>query len=267
MGNFSFNVPSLSTKFIDYRNQILGDSFNWSWVHPLSEYRYLVIHHAAGPDNQTPDQIAAYHVNSRGWGGIGYHFVITQDGKVFYVGDLTTARAHILNLNHLGIGICLTGSFIDGREPPQSQLNSTHELCAQILFRTPELSGTDGWEDVVGHQNLGSTRCPGDTWPNWRPRLIAAGTPQPPPVDNRRQQITQLYREVLGREPDQSGLDGYVNGSLSIDQIRKVMTESQEHRDVINKSYNFKRAKDLAAEALAHLSSVKGKLEEITRLE
>lgn len=264
MGNFTFNVPSLGTKYIDYRNQILGDSFNWSWVHPLAEYRYIAIHHAAGPDNQTPDQIAVYHVNSRGWGGIGYHFVVTQDGRVFYVGDLTTARAHVANLNHLAIGICLIGSFIDGKEPPDNQLRSTHELCAQMLFRTPELSGTDGWEDVIGHKDLGSTRCPGDTWSNWRPRLIAAASP--PPTDTRRIQITQLYQVVLGRDPDQLGLDSYVNGTLTIEQIRKSLTESQEHRDLINKAKNFRKSQDLAAESLAHLGSVKGKLEEITRL-
>ncbi|MEK7166249.1 MAG: peptidoglycan recognition family protein, partial [Patescibacteria group bacterium] len=128
MGNFAFNVPSLGTKFIDYRNQILGDSFNWSFARPLSQVQYLTIHHAAGPDTQTPDSIAAFHVNTNGWGGIGYHFVIAKDGRVYYVGDLTTGRANVANLNHLVIGICLIGSFIDGIEPPQTQLVSTHEL-------------------------------------------------------------------------------------------------------------------------------------------
>ncbi len=264
MGNFAFSVPSLGTKFIDYRNQIVGDSFNWSWVHPLSEYRYIAIHHAAGPDNQTPDAIAAYHVNSRGWGGIGYHFVVAQNGNTYYVGDLTTARAHVANLNHLAIGVCLIGSFVDGKEPPDNQLRSAHELCAQMLFRTPELSGVDGWEDVVGHKDLSPTRCPGDTWPNWRPKIVNAGSTSSP--NERVQQVTELYRVVLGRDPDQSGLNFHVQSNLTIDQIRKVMTESEEHKGIINKAKNFKKSQDLAAESLAHLGSVKGKLEEITRL-
>lgn len=265
MGNFTFNVPSLGTKFIDYRNQILGDSFNWSFVRPMSQVQYLVIHHAAGPDNQTPDQIAAYHVNSRGWGGIGYHFVIAQDGKTYYVGDLTTGRAHVLNLNHLAIGICLIGSFIDGKEPKDAQLNSTHELCAQLLFRTPELPNTNGWEDAVGHKDLGATRCPGDTWPNWRQKVITSATPQPD-TNQRVQQITNLYQVILGRDPDQSGLQFWVNNNLSIEEIRKRITESQEHKEIINRAKKNASIQSLAQEALLRVTEARGKIEEITRL-
>lgn len=267
MGNFSFNVPSLGTKFVDYRTPILGDSFNWSWVHPLSEYQYLAIHHTAGPDTQTPDDIAAYHVNTNGWGGVGYHFIINKAGTVYYVGDLTTARAHVANLNHLAIGICLIGSFINGKVPTNVQLQSTHLLCAHLLFQTPELSQVDSWEDVVGHQQLGATACPGDSWSSWRAKIISGtGTPNPGADPNRVAAITKLYQVVLGREPDQPGLQGYVASSFSIEQIAKIMAESPEHQQLITKARNFKQAQTLAAEGVTLISQVYGKVEGITKL-
>jgi hypothetical protein len=266
MGNFAFTVPSLGSKYIDYRIQIPGDSFNWNWVHPLSEYTQIVIHHSAGPDTQTPDEIAGYHISSNGWGGIGYHFVITKNGTVYYVGDLTTARAHVANLNHQCIGVCLIGSFIEGREPPDDQLRSASVLCAQMLFRTPELSGVENWTDVIGHKNLGSTRCPGDSWATWRARLLAAGEPSPQPTDTRRNEITQLGPVVLGRSWSQSELDTYVNSTKSIEQIRRELTESVEHRELIRKAQHFLRAKTLAQEAIGQLGPVKDKVDEIARL-
>ncbi len=264
MGNFTFSVPALGTQYNDYRQQILGDSFNWSWVRPLTEIRYLTIHHSAGPDNQTPDDIATYHVNSRGWGGIGYHFVITKNGDTYYVGDLTTARAHVLNLNHLALGICLIGSFVAGVEPTFSQIISTHELCAQLLFRTPEIPGISAWEDVVGHQNLSPTQCPGNTWQNWRTKVVSLSTTQP--SNDRLQQIIQLYQIILGRDPDQSGLNYYAQSQWTIEEIRKIICESQEHKELINRAKNFKSAQTLASEALIAFNQTRDKIESITRL-
>lgn len=270
MGNFTFRVPSLGNKFIDYRNPIAGDSYNWHWVRPMSQVKYIAIHHTAGPDTQTPDEIANYHVRSLNWGGVGYHFIITKSGIVYYVGDLTTARAHVYRYNHLALGICLVGTFMGNRVPSDKQLASAHELCAQLLFRTPELPGTDGWEDVVPHRQLRSTACPGETWNRWRPKIIKGigeiGEVETPSQAKRAEEISGLYRIVLGREPDQSGLNHYVSSSLTIDQVRKVLTESDEHKQILNKANNFKQAQVLASESLTYVSQTHTKIEQITKL-
>lgn len=265
MGNFNLSIPTLGNTFTDYRNQILGDSFNWSWIRPMSQVRYLVIHHSAGPPTQTPDDIAAYHVRSRGWGGVGYHFIISANGKVYYVGDLTTARANVLDMNQLVVGICLIGNFVDEALPTDDQIRSAHLLCAHLLFHTPELSGVDGWEDVVGHQQLGATACPGTDWQTWRQKIIAVpgGTEG---GTQRIQDITKLYQIVLGRDPDQGGLQQYANGPLTIDEIRKDMAESQEHQQILNKAKGFKQAQTLAAEAVQLIDQAHAKTENITRL-
>ena len=77
MANTHIEVPSLGNKFVDYRQPIWGDSFNWSWNRPLEQVKFLVIHHSAGSHDATPDDVALLH-KARGWSGIGYHFVITK---------------------------------------------------------------------------------------------------------------------------------------------------------------------------------------------
>jgi hypothetical protein len=264
MGNFPISVPELGRKFVDYRSTIFGDSFNWSWVRPLLQVQYLAIHHSAGPDTQTPDDIAAYHVRSRGWGGIGYHFVISKDGTVYYVGDITTARANVLNMNHLVLGICLIGNFTGGNNPSNEQINSAHLLSAKLLFNTPELPNVNGWEDVKGHKDFSPTACPGDAWPTIRQSIInATGGID---ASKRSQEITDLYRIVLGREPDISGLNGYVASSLSIEAIRKSMTESTEHQSLLSRARNYKDAQNLAGEATSLVIQLKDKLDKIKNL-
>ena len=169
------NISSLGSKFVDIRDSIPGDSFNWSWVRPLSEVKYLAIHHSASPDNQTSLEIANYHINNNDWGGIGYHFVITKDGTVYYVGDISTARANVVNLNEQVLGICLVGNFTSGSEPSSEQIDSVHKLCNFFINDYSDLSNINSWDNVAAHKDLPgqATTCPGDDWPSWKPKIIS----------------------------------------------------------------------------------------------
>lgn len=224
-----------------------GDSFNWSWVRGLEQVKYLAIHHSASPDTQTPLEIANYHISSNGWGGIGYHFLIDKGGTVYYVGDISTARANVANLNEQVIGICLIGNFT-GIEPSPEQINSAKILCDFFINNYPDLSNLTSWEVVKGHKELPgqSTACPGNTWLNWKPKIISSGggspvsgggsTPVPTNLSgslDRGGEITELYRKVLGRDPDMGGLQTYINGPLSIGQIMESMVYSEEHRNLL----------------------------------
>lgn len=255
MAKTDLNIPLLGSKFVDLRDPIPGDSYNWSWVRPLSQVKFLAIHHTAGPDTQTPTEIANFHINSNGWGGIGYHFLIDKNGTVYYVGDISTARANVANLNDQVLGICLIGSFISGKEPTSAQLDSAHKLCDFFINNYPDLTNLSSWDQVRGHKELPgqSTTCPGDNWPGWRPRLVddvqvtpspTPPSPTPSPINPpafRGAQISEAYRVVLGRDPDMGGLQTYTNSNLTIDQIIKSMTESGEHRELI------RMAKDAAS--------------------
>ena len=57
MSNINLNPNLKGYKFNDYRQEIWGNSFTWSWERKLGEVQYLAIHHTATAKNATPDQI------------------------------------------------------------------------------------------------------------------------------------------------------------------------------------------------------------------
>lgn len=175
MAKIDLIIPSLGNKFIDLRDSLPGNAYSWSWERSLSEIKYLAIHHSVASDTQTPVQIANFHIQSNGWGGIGYHFVIAKDGVVYYVGDLSTARANVAKLNEAVIGICLIGNFMSGRVPTEEQLNSAKVLCDFFINIYPDLPNLNGWDSVRGHKELSgqSTTCPGDNWPLWKTKIVS----------------------------------------------------------------------------------------------
>lgn len=245
MARIDLSIPSLGNKFVDIRDTIPGDSYNWSWVRPLSQVKFLAIHHSAGPDTQTPEEIANYHISHNGWGGVGYHFLIGKDGTVYYGGDISTARANVANLNEQVLGICLIGNFTQGRLPTNEQFDSTNKLCDFFINNYPDLVNVTSWDSVKGHKDLPgqATVCPGDNWSMWRSQIVGVGGPPTPsvPTSDRGAQITELYRIVLGRDADMGGLQTYTNGPLTIDEIMRSMVNSSEHQDLI------RAAKDVPA--------------------
>lgn len=259
MAKIDLTIPSLGNQFIDLRDSLPGDAYNWSWTRPLSQVNYLAIHHTAGPDTQTPDQIANFHINSNGWGGIGYHFLIAKDGTVYYVGDISTARANVANLNDQVIGICLIGNFMGGKEPTTDQLDSTRKLCG-FLINYPDLENVKSRETIKGHKELPgqSTACPGDSWSSWKNDLTLGQDPSLPTPNARRLDIAKLYRTVLGREPDESGLASYAQGSLTIDEIRRLMVSSEEHQKLLTSNQqvnNLQTSLALVNEQIINLQS------------
>lgn len=165
-------IPSLSDKFFDLRDSLPGDAYNWSWERPLLQVKYLAIHHSASDDTQTPEDIANFHIEKNGWGGIGYHFLIDKEGQVFYVGDISTARANVSDMNEKVIGICLIGNFTKGQVPTFKQLSSCQKLC-EFFINFPDLSGVSSFESLKGHKELPNqkTICPGDAWEEWKQAL------------------------------------------------------------------------------------------------
>lgn len=170
------SIPTLGNKFFDLRDSLLGDAYNFSWERPLSQVKYLAIHHSASDDTQSPEDIANFHIERNGWGGIGYHFLIDKEGQVFYVGDISTARANVANMNEQVVGIGLIGNFTKGQVPTSNQLDSARKLCEFFITDFPNLPNVKSWEVVLGHKELPNqkTICPGDTWKAWKQNITVA---------------------------------------------------------------------------------------------
>jgi len=190
--NTPLYIPVLEErkKYEDYRYGIWGDSFSWYQPRDWKTIEHLVIHHSVTTPTSNSkndvDYIAELH-RRRGWGGVGYHLIITADGVVWYVGDIGVQRANVADMNHKVIGICLVGDFTN-HNPTDEQILSAHDLCKHFLFNFPPLVNTAAWEDVVGHKELQATACPGISWKGApdsmyeRIKNRIPYTPQPAPV-------------------------------------------------------------------------------------
>ncbi len=125
---------------------------------PLRQIRHLIIHHSAAPATVGPKRIAVYHVKKQDWPGIGYHFLVGEDGTLYQGNTLETMSYHAVNANPAGVGICFLGNFMK-QVPPPAQLQAGAHLSAWLM---QELGV--GLDMVKGHKEFMDTACPGEQW-------------------------------------------------------------------------------------------------------
>ena len=202
---------------------------------PISENRLVakfVIHHTAEnlkrERNRTPAElmraIYSYHTLTRGWGDIGYNFVIDRAGNV-YEGRAGYERnqripvgAHVSYRNIGTVGIALMGNFQE-EQPTNAQMDVLALLIADLSeqINADPLGTTKFWgketPNILGHQDLAvrghGTACPGKNMINKLPNL--------------RKKVAQVL-EILERFEDQGvpkGLD-FLSNSRAAPHIQKV---------------------------------------------
>ncbi|MBI5955983.1 MAG: N-acetylmuramoyl-L-alanine amidase, partial [Chloroflexi bacterium] len=140
----------------------------------LGQIEGVVIHHTAVDVDLAARDIARYHVERNGWPGIGYHFLVHQNGDIDGCNDLEAVSYHAdgqEKINGVGmnnwryVGVALSGCFTEGRAPTAAQMLAARWLIASIEYRLGRRLA------VLGHKELGVTRCPGDNWIEWKPIL------------------------------------------------------------------------------------------------
>jgi hypothetical protein len=163
-----------------------------NWPAEYFPVQKLTVHHTATA-NGDPDPAATvraiyrYHAIDRGWGDIGYQFLVDEAGRV-YEGRHTdddaatpmafdasgrgVVGAHVAGWNSGNIGISLLGTLTD-RRPTAAAQRALEQVLADLAARTrinPTGSGTytnpvngSTWTgaNVPGHRDFGATECPG----------------------------------------------------------------------------------------------------------
>lgn len=123
---------------------------------PINAVTDIAIHHSATTSGSA-EAYANYHVNNLGWCGIGYHFVIEQDGEIKHCNDLDVISYHVGNSNGFCIGICLTGNFTI-QEPTKEQEAALRYLVNEYLpGKLPSLKNIKGHNEYPGYA---SKQCP-----------------------------------------------------------------------------------------------------------
>ena len=135
---------------------------------PMGSPRRLTIHHSAMYFRDTRPQACAAqiqriqreHMGNRGYGDIGYHFLIDPAGRVWQGRELRWQGAHASGANNeQNIGICVLGNFLRGRGgqgPTPAQLNSMRALVLQMMRQFGF-----GADAIHCHSDFKATQCPG----------------------------------------------------------------------------------------------------------
>lgn len=138
-----------------------------------SIYR-MTVHHTVSANGLTDmpaelRQIQSFHMDTRGWCDVGYHFLVGQDGKVYQGRVETLLGAHVGGNNTGNGGISYIGTFTSVA-PSQAMFDAGASIIRSI-------SATYGVaidsSNIKGHRDYSATACPGDTFYPKLPDLIA----------------------------------------------------------------------------------------------
>lgn len=130
--------------------------------------KYIVIHCSDSTNNRVDNrndgapEIHRWHIE-KGWDGIGYHYVINENGTlqlgrpVWLHNREFWKGSHAVGYNHESIGICLIGENYFHPE----QLTILRSVINDLLSAWPDAK-------VVGHYQLNPLKsCPGIDIPHW----------------------------------------------------------------------------------------------------
>lgn len=121
---------------------------------PVEKVNAIVVHHSA-TRGQSIRSIAEFHTQTRGWCGIGYHYGIGWDGKVYLLNNYTTKSNQAGGFNTRSIGVCFIGDYQRQPLTPEAVLAFSHLLTY--------LRGEHGYLEVLYHRDTKATECPGDS--------------------------------------------------------------------------------------------------------
>jgi hypothetical protein len=139
----------------------------------LDQIKYLVIQHSVLPGDFPPEKIADFLVEKKQWPGIGYHFYITSDGKIYQTNHLETVcyfAGSNVRYNPQGVCVCFAGNFTEAI-PTLDQLKSGGQLLA-FLMKELHLP----MESIRGQKEFVATQSPGQQWDSgqkWKDVLLA----------------------------------------------------------------------------------------------
>jgi hypothetical protein len=166
-------------EFTEFNRRYTDDEgYTLAWPQGYSpKINLFVLHHTAesspaGNRRNDIERIRAvyeYHTVTRGWGDIGYNFVIGPTGSIFEgrAGGDYVVGAHAYCNNVGTIGISLMGNFQNGR-PTDEQSAALRWLLIHLSDKydvdpdSKTIHHGRSMPTIVGHRDVGKTACPGN---------------------------------------------------------------------------------------------------------
>jgi hypothetical protein len=154
-----------------HEDQDLSKPIIWPPEYQLVEK--IIVHHSA-TDNDPPDPAASvraiyyYHAVTRGWGDIGYNYLVDQQGTVYEgrIGGPNVIGGHALRYNPGSMGVSFIGNF-DVAAPSDAMIASLARLVHARAAHVDVTTASDfvdllGLANFCGHSDLLRTSCPGE---------------------------------------------------------------------------------------------------------
>jgi len=143
------------------------------WPPEYRTIKKVIVHHTVTRDPETDPRatlraIYQYHAVSRGWGDIGYNFLIDQQGTIYegrFGGDRVVG-GHALQYNWGSIGIAILGTYSDHTITDAAKSSLLALTRAKASDLDPVGKGffidRDNVMNISGHRGVINTSCPGD---------------------------------------------------------------------------------------------------------
>ncbi|MDX2115149.1 MAG: peptidoglycan recognition family protein [Planctomycetota bacterium] len=166
--------PALPTNIISRSEWASGAPIP-SRMDPAQPYYRITIHHDGmdaftstdrGAASARLEQIRRAHLD-RGFGDIGYHYLIDPAGRVWQGRTLEWQGAHVKATNQGNLGVCMLGNYME-QQPTDTQLAALDRFVNSQM-RTYRVNVGR----VYTHRELGPTECPGNFL---QPRINALRT-------------------------------------------------------------------------------------------
>lgn len=136
--------------------EIIEVKYDWAGnLAKRSTIDMIVLHHADAK-SCSAKQIHWWHI-CRGYSGIGYHYFVDKQGKIYKGRPDNVIGAHAKGYNSTSIGICFEGAFTK-ETMPKVQVQAGKELVAYLKKKY-------NINKVKKHKDLMATDCPGSLFP------------------------------------------------------------------------------------------------------
>ena len=170
----AFPAPPIITRGEWGANLAYGgsDRGTQEWPPQYQTVKHVIIHHSETPSFRDPvaeiRSIHYYHAVSRGWGDIGYNYLVDYLGNVYEgrAGGENVVGGHAYRYAQGSAGICAMGSFSLERSTPEAIAGLTWITAWASRFLDPlaqaDFHDIPNLPTICAHRDVNASSCPGD---------------------------------------------------------------------------------------------------------
>ncbi|MFC1599522.1 N-acetylmuramoyl-L-alanine amidase [Patescibacteria group bacterium] len=196
-----------------------GQLLTWPLQYP-EEVSKVIIHHTATTkdlDNPTKAirDIYYYHAVAKGWGDIGYNYIIDTNGIVYegrFGGD-SVVGAHAGPGNRGSIGIAVLGNFNEGQISTKAKQSLENLISEKSKLYGIDPKGNSYFrgvkqQNIMGHDDIMNTSCPGENLDKLLPSI--------------RNNVAKLNGSKIYKEPKKSNAEFAFEYLPTLDEIKML---------------------------------------------